>query len=164
MSSWAKQKGFTIVELLVVIVVVAILAAISVVAYTGIQDRAKYTEALSNLKSIDKAIGLYHAQNGYYPIVTTWSYYCSYQSTPSDFIPGLDEVVESIPAAPCTGATNSDDTWLYKSDVTGDNYKLLYLRANVSSGFRNLVPVDMRDVRWVSGTTWGYWTSAYAAI
>ena len=35
----AKQ-GFTIVELLIVIVVIAILAAITIVAYTGIQNRA----------------------------------------------------------------------------------------------------------------------------
>ncbi|MDN5275377.1 MAG: Fimbrial protein [Candidatus Saccharibacteria bacterium] len=40
---WAKQtsKGFTIVELLIVIVVIGILAAITIVAYNGIQNRAK---------------------------------------------------------------------------------------------------------------------------
>lgn len=37
----ARPKGFTLVELLIVIVVIAILAAISVVAYNGIQTRAK---------------------------------------------------------------------------------------------------------------------------
>ena len=36
-----KRSGFTIVELLIVVVVIAILASISVVAYTGIQQRAK---------------------------------------------------------------------------------------------------------------------------
>ena len=41
MHSWAKQKAFTIVELLIVIIVIAILAAITIVAYTGIQGRAK---------------------------------------------------------------------------------------------------------------------------
>lgn len=38
-----NMSGFTIVELLIVIVVVAILAAISIVAYNGIQVRSKYS-------------------------------------------------------------------------------------------------------------------------
>lgn len=41
MKQWAKkQTGFTIVELLIVVVVIAILAAITIVAYNGIQSRA----------------------------------------------------------------------------------------------------------------------------
>jgi prepilin-type N-terminal cleavage/methylation domain-containing protein len=41
MQKWAQKPGFTIVELLIVIVVIAILAAITIVAYNGIQNRAK---------------------------------------------------------------------------------------------------------------------------
>jgi prepilin-type N-terminal cleavage/methylation domain-containing protein len=41
MQKWAQKSGFTIVELLIVIVVIAILAAITIVAYNGIQNRAK---------------------------------------------------------------------------------------------------------------------------
>ncbi|MES2630409.1 MAG: prepilin-type N-terminal cleavage/methylation domain-containing protein [Patescibacteria group bacterium] len=45
---WAqKQKGFTIVELLIVVVVIAILAAITITAYNGIQNRAKASAAQS---------------------------------------------------------------------------------------------------------------------
>ena len=49
-------RGFTIVELLIVIVVIAILAAISVVAYNGIQDRARQSKIDSDLALIMKAI------------------------------------------------------------------------------------------------------------
>lgn len=49
-----KQKGFTIVELLIVIVVIAILAAISIVAYTGINNRARASERKSDATSISK--------------------------------------------------------------------------------------------------------------
>jgi prepilin-type N-terminal cleavage/methylation domain-containing protein len=51
-----RERGFTIVELLIVIVVIAILAAISVVAYSGIQQRAKASAAKSDLRNFAKAI------------------------------------------------------------------------------------------------------------
>ena len=60
-------NGFTIVELLIVIVVIAILAAISVVAYNGIQTRARDTARIQKIKDISKAIELYKVDNGYYP-------------------------------------------------------------------------------------------------
>lgn len=62
-----KQRGFTIVELLIVIVVIAILAAISIVAYNGIQERSTSTRRLSDMKTIEKALELYKIQKGEYP-------------------------------------------------------------------------------------------------
>lgn len=53
-----RIKGFTIVELLIVIVVIAILAAISVVAYNGIQNRSKESVAAQELNDLYKAIFL----------------------------------------------------------------------------------------------------------
>lgn len=50
-----KQRGFTIVELLIVIVVIAILAAISIVAYNGIQERAKMAKKEADMSSISRA-------------------------------------------------------------------------------------------------------------
>ena len=61
------NRGFTIVELLIVIVVIAILASISVVAYVGIQQRARDTQRLSDLRSIAQALELYKVDNGHYP-------------------------------------------------------------------------------------------------
>lgn len=49
-------KGFTIVELLIVIVIIGILAAITVVAYNGIQDRANTAKINSDLSTFNKAI------------------------------------------------------------------------------------------------------------
>jgi len=61
-------SGFTIVELLIVIVVIAILAAISIVAYSGIQQRARDTERMAELSSLQKALEIYHAEKGGYPL------------------------------------------------------------------------------------------------
>lgn len=62
-----KQTGFTIVELLIVIVVIGILAAITIVAYNGIQKRASDTRRHSDITIITKALELYYIDNGRYP-------------------------------------------------------------------------------------------------
>lgn len=54
-----NQKGFTIVELLIVIVVIAILAAISIVAFTGIQQRGRDSGRASDVSNIVKALTAY---------------------------------------------------------------------------------------------------------
>ena len=59
--------GFTIVELLIVIVVIAILASISVVAYAGIQNRANDTAVQSDISNYAKKVMLAHAESGEYP-------------------------------------------------------------------------------------------------
>lgn len=50
------QKGFTIVELLIVIVVIGILAAITTVAYNNVQERARVASANADLALLNKAI------------------------------------------------------------------------------------------------------------
>ena len=62
---WAKnKKGFTIVELLIVVVVIAILAAITIVAYNGIQNRAKSAAAQSAASQSLKKINTFAVTNG----------------------------------------------------------------------------------------------------
>lgn len=67
------RKAFTLVELLISIVVVAILAAISVTAFSNIQDRAYATDLLARTDAYEKALKLYHIENGRFPDYgTSW--------------------------------------------------------------------------------------------
>lgn len=65
MTKVHTARGFTIVELLIVIVVVAILAAITIVAYNGIQQRAYAVSIVSTLKSIDKGLNIVGVDQGW---------------------------------------------------------------------------------------------------
>lgn len=62
-----NRSGFTIVELLIVIVVIAILATISIVAYSGIQQRATNTRIIVTVNQVVKSITGYISTNGSYP-------------------------------------------------------------------------------------------------
>lgn len=61
-----NAPAFTIVELLIVIVVIAILAAISVVAYNGIQQRARDSQRKNDLSQIAKVFQTYNIDSGSY--------------------------------------------------------------------------------------------------
>lgn len=63
-----RNSGFTIVELLIVIVVIAILAVITIVAYNGIQTRAENAKTISAVQAYKKALLQYATEKGSYPI------------------------------------------------------------------------------------------------
>ncbi len=63
-----QESGFTIVELLIVVVVIAILAAITIVSYNGIQNRANDTAIRSDLANAAKKVEAYKIETGTYPV------------------------------------------------------------------------------------------------
>lgn len=70
MLSFRKKltnRGFTIVELLIVIVVIGILAALVVTTFNGIQQKARDTERKTDVNAIHGQLEAYQAENGKYP-------------------------------------------------------------------------------------------------
>jgi type IV pilus assembly protein PilA len=61
------QKGFTLIELMIVIAIIGILAAIAIPAYQNYTIRAQVTEGLSLAAGWKTAISEYYAQNGAFP-------------------------------------------------------------------------------------------------
>ncbi len=68
-----KQRGFTLVELLIVAIILAILAAIVVPQFASTTDDAKDSSLRANLAAIRSAVDLYKQQHGEYPGVNASS-------------------------------------------------------------------------------------------
>ena len=66
------KQGFTVVELLIVIVVISILATITIVAYNGVQNRANDTAVQADLRVVGSKIEVFHhtGATGLYPDAT----------------------------------------------------------------------------------------------
>ena len=62
-----RSRGFTIVELLIVIVVIGILAGITIVAYNGVQGQAQSAAAKNDLRQFATIVEQYKVDNGHYP-------------------------------------------------------------------------------------------------
>jgi len=132
------KKGFTIVELLIVIVVIAILAAISVVAYNGIQQRGRDTQRKSDLQAISKAVELYYVDNGKYPMGgTSWctqisntsnGYKAGFQSAIAPYLAKIsyDPQYEGTPLGYFYRKVSDNSYFLYaeleSSDVADDGF------------------------------------------
>ena len=88
-----KKNGFTIVELLIVIVVIGILAAISIVAYNGIQSRARQSIIESDLNAIAKKLAMFEIDHSRYPAnheLVDLDFSASHDAYPSNFIWNLE--------------------------------------------------------------------------
>jgi prepilin-type N-terminal cleavage/methylation domain-containing protein len=101
-------RGFTIVELLIVIVVIGILAVVTVVAYNGIQSRARSANAQSALSQINKRLAAYMVEYSAYPD----------QSTFSNLFPNTTTSYQYTGTASSYCVTATNGTTDYKADST----------------------------------------------
>jgi prepilin-type N-terminal cleavage/methylation domain-containing protein len=161
LSSQNTRRGFTIVELLIVIVVIGILAAITIVAYNGVQSRARFSKMQSDIRTLQNYIEAYNATNGSYPSTGgNWKYQ---RQDGNSFIPGLvPGITSSIPSitdGPTGGITNN--TYVYNSN--GTNYKLIRLyQPSLPADEWAQLPSTLKDGTWTD--RWGVWTPGGASF
>jgi len=112
----SNQRGFTIVELLIVIVVIAILAAISIVAYNGVQNRANDTAVKNDLRQFHSLIEQYKILNGNYP--TTFTAAMGFKFAKNAY--GMDAQLRNVRY--CLNATTNEYI-IYANSKSGNYFK-----------------------------------------
>ena len=65
---WKKQSGFTLIELMIVVAIIGILAAIAVPQYNTYITKSKASEGLSLANGAKQAVAEYHSMNGEMPV------------------------------------------------------------------------------------------------
>ena len=110
-----KDRGFTIVELLVVIVVIGILAAITIVSYTGITARAKTAQAQSNAQSIQSVAEVYFTEHSFYPVLTG-----DFASTVAAKVPSGVSIAKGFPGT--SGGFTGTMSDLWGTTITSANF------------------------------------------
>lgn len=118
MFSLKKQsKGFTIVELLIVIVIIGILATLVIVTFTGIQQKARDSQRQTDIGALNSHVTAYYAESGFYPALamlqdTAWV---------SAHMKGLDPEALKDPkgASKTIAATAASDQYGYAATAGG---------------------------------------------
>lgn len=113
------KKGFTLVELMVVITVIAILMTIAIVSFTRIQKQSRDTKRKADIRTLETALQAYYTEFQVYPVSTT-------AAPASSVLTALaPNYIPSIPTAPLgSTSTNGNTEYMYVTDNTGFTYSL----------------------------------------
>jgi len=105
MFSKQSQKGFTLLELLIVVTIIAILSVGAILAYEGLTDKAQSSSAANNTASADQAIRNYRAVAKVYP--NQWDHLVANDATGSalDFV--ADETYQVLARVNATALSSA---------------------------------------------------------
>ena len=118
-SDYKDQRGFTLIELVVVVMIIGVLASIAMPRLANAWDDAKASACKANMKQIEAALELYYFEHGQYP------------SADSENSNALDKLqLKSVPVCP-----QNNSNYSYAPTITGSKntgYTLKCIEHNFS--------------------------------
>lgn len=112
-----NRNGFTLVELLVVISIIAVLTAVLSVNFMGARERARDAQKMETLNQMKNALRIYYNDHQSYPAV----------SSPVT----SNDISSAIGTSYMPGASNIDFSYTYSQNSGGDGF---WLKANLEAG------------------------------
>ena len=115
-----RREGFTIIELLIVIVVIGILAGLVLNSFGNIQERARDTERKNDINSIHTALELYYTDNSGYPNVAAAADLAGFAGMElnADATVAPEGTYTYTPTCPSGSAVGDDDCTAYVLNAT----------------------------------------------
>ena len=118
-----NNKGFTFIEMLIVVAIIGILASIILVGLSGFRNRGRDTRRIADLREVQNGLELYYTKNGTYPPQNDWV-------TLSNNLISGGIGINVVPNDPSSG-------WTYCYCVSGQNYVLgAYLEDNTNPALK----------------------------
>lgn len=122
-----KNKGFTLIELLIVVAIIGLLASMIIISVAKIKSRRQDVNRVSDIKSIQEALAMYHNDYQAYPV------YDGYVTGDDDMSNSLvnNGAIQRVPTDP----VNSGSYQYYYQSVDGSVYVVqYYLETNSIEG------------------------------
>ena len=130
-----NEKGFTMVELIIVVAIMGIIGALLVPAYGTMSTKARLTTDISTVKTLKRTAESYKAEKGAYPIATD-----------------LESLNEILTEANYLDSEASFQTAGAKLDIAGDKYTLDLSGVTDSDGVDKALKQMNEDVNdWLTG-------------
>ena len=138
MRQFSKERGFSLIEILMVVAIIGILSSQVYASLNESRPRARDSERMSNLLEIQKALGLYYDSNGAFPI-----------SVATTSIDGTDPLSLALNGSGYISRTPQDPleptfSYEYRSDANGGDFVLGFCLEtvaipNYSPGCNNII-------------------------